>query len=155
LAEIVFAIEPIAQCWEEFVELAKLHWAETQQYRHDQPLAPSLERYGQVEAMGGYTHFTARVDGKLVGYGGIYIVPSMHTQVLICVEDTWYLHPDYRKGRNAIRFFRVMEDYCRFRGVREVSLTAPAHTKTGRIVEYLGYKEVAKQYSKRLEPSQI
>lgn len=130
--------------------LAGQHWKETQQHRHDQPFNPSFERYRQVEAIGGYVQFTARVDGKLVGYAGIYIVPSMHTQTLICVEDTWYLDPEHRKGFNAIKFFRFMEDYCRSRGVHEVTLTAPTHTRAGTIHRYLGYKEVAKQYAKTL-----
>lgn len=150
MGELVFAVEPIAQCWDEAVVLARQHWFETQQHRHDQPFKPSFERYQQCEQYGGYVQFTARVDGRLVGYGGVYIVPSMHTQDTICVEDTWYLDPEHRKGWDAIRFFRFMENACRERGVKEVTLTAPSTTRAGTIHRFLGYKEVAKVYSKRL-----
>lgn len=155
LAEMVFAIEPLRDVWDNVVEMAQKHWNETQQHRHDQPFSPSFERYAQVEAVGGYVQFTARVEGRMVGYAGIYIVPSMHTQSLICVEDTWYLKPEYRKGFNAVKFFRFMEDYCRSRGVHEVTLTAPIHTRAEVIHRYLGYKAVATQSSKCLKPVEI
>lgn len=145
-----FAIEKLKDCWDEVVELAGKHWLETQEYRHAQPFNPSFERYNQYEEMGCYLQFTARDEGRLVGYGGLYIVPSMHTQELICTEDTWYLLPEARKGFDAIKFFRFMEDECRKRGVKEVSLTAPATTRAGVIHKFLKYQKVAEVYSKHL-----
>lgn len=147
---MIFAIEKIRDCWDEVSALGQQHWLETQQYRHSQPFKPMLERYAQYEDFGGYLQFTARVDGVLVGYGGLYIVPSMHTQELICQEDTWYLMPEHRKGFSAIKFFRFMEDECRKRGVKEVMLTAPATTRAGVIHKFLKYEKVADVYSKHL-----
>ena len=147
---MIFAVERLRDCWDEIMPLANAHWNETQQHRHQQPFKPSLERYAQYEEMGCYIQFTARVDGLLVGYGGLYIVPSMHTQELICTEDTWYIAPDHRKGLSAIKFFRFMEDECRRRGVKEVTLTEPVTTRVGIIHKRLGYKHVANMRSKHL-----
>jgi GNAT superfamily N-acetyltransferase len=132
------------------IRLATQHWAETQSYRHSQPFSPSFERYNQYAAAGWFIQFTAREEGRMVGYGGVYIVASMHTQSTIATEDTWYLLPEYRKGWTALRFFKFMEKTCRERGAVEVSLTAPVTTKTGKILEFLGYQEVASHYSKHL-----
>lgn len=147
---MIFAIEPLKGCWDEIMVLAHKHWNETQAYRHSQPFRPVFERYESYERMGCYVQFTARVEGKLVGYAGLYFVPSMHTQEPICTEDTWYLDPEFRKGWTAIKFFRFMEDECRRRGVVEVTLTEPISTEVGIIHRRLGYKPVATMRSKHL-----
>lgn len=152
---IVFAVEPLEQVWDEFVALAEQHWKETQGYRHGQPFCLSFERYNAYAKVGWYLQFTARDQGRLVGYGGVYIVPSMHTQQLIATEDSWYLAPEYRKGWNAVRFFRFMEQEGVKRGVVESTLTTPTHLKSGLICERLGYKPVATVYNKQYAPSKV
>jgi hypothetical protein len=147
---LTFAIEPLEQAWNEMIMLAHQHWNETQQYRHSQPFSPSFDRYNQYAKAGWFILFTARDNGKMVGYAGVYLTPSMHTQQLICTEDTWYLTPEYRKGWNAVRFFKFMENTVREKGAIEICLTAPHTTKAGKIHEYLGYTQVSNQYSKNL-----
>lgn len=151
---MIFASEPLEKCWAEIYEkphgLAYRHWCETQGYRHDQGYAPSFERYNQYEKAGWFIQFTVRDDGKLVGYGGAYVVPSMHSQQLISTEDTWYLAPEYRKGWGAIRFYRFMEDVCKRHGAVEATLTLPAEKNLDALVERLGYTCRAKLYSKNL-----
>lgn len=145
-----FAVEPLAQCWDEMIALAALHWKETEGYRHGQPFAPKLERYKQYDDMGWYFEGTARDDdGKLVGYCGMYIVPSMHSQCQIAVEDSLFIVPEHRKGRNAIRFIKFLEDECRRRGVVEISITAK-NEGVGKILQYLDFSLTAWQYSKQI-----
>ena len=74
----------------------------------------------------------------------------MHSQVLIATEDTWFLLPDYRKGMNAVRFYKYVQDDLFKRGAQEVIMTAKLTNAAGRILEFLGFEEVAKQYSKQL-----
>lgn len=147
---MIFAVEPLEDVWDGVVELAGKHWLETQAYRHNQPFNPSFERYNGYAKHGWYLQFTVRDEGKLVGYGGVYLTPSMHTQRTIASEDTWYLLPEYRKGWNAIKFFRFMEDECRKRGAEEVNLTVPEGIGTGILCERLGYKKVLIGYAKQL-----
>lgn len=132
------------------VTLAALHWQETEAYRHGQPFSPSFERYNSYDAAGWHKEFTVRDKGRMVGYAGVYIVPSMHTQQLLCTEDTWFLLPEYRKGRNALNFYKFIEEECIKLGVIEMCMTAPEKNKVNRILEYLGYKLVSFQYSKHL-----
>lgn len=145
-----FAIERLADCWDEMVALAEKHWKETQGYRHNQPFKPEFERYNSYAKAGWYLPFTARVDGKMVGYGGVYVVPSMHTQALTAQEDTWFLLPEYRKGWNAVKFFKFMEQACRDAGAEEITLTIPEGIGTGVICERLDYKRISVQYNKQL-----
>ena len=148
-----FAIEPLAQCWDEMVALAALHWQETEGYRHGQPFAPSLERYKQYDDMGWYFEGTARDDsGKMVGYCGMYIVPSMHSQCQIAVEDSLFIVPEHRKGRNAIRFIQFLEAECRRRGVVEISITAK-NEAVGRLLTHLDFSLTAWQYTKQIPPT--
>lgn len=95
---------------------------------------------------------TARDAGRMVGYAGVYLTPSMHTQDIIATEDTWFLLPEYRKGLLAVRFFRFAEDECRKRGAVSANGTATCSNGAGKILEYLGYKEVSRQYYKQLLP---
>lgn len=154
IASLEFDIEPLEICWREIYEppdgLAFHHWLETQQHRHSQPYAPSFERYNSYARAGWFIQFTARDAGKLVGYAGVYVVPSMHTQCLISTEDTWYLEPAYRKGWNAIKFYRFMEAECERLGVVESTLTLPVQKHLGTILRRLAYKPVSVQYSKHL-----
>ena len=149
-----FAIEPLETCWAEIYEpphgLAYQHWCETQGFRHYQGYAPSFERYNSYAKTGLFLQFTVRDKSKLVGYAGVYVVPSQHSQQIITVEDTWYLTPSYRKGWNAIRFYRFMEDECKKRGAVESTLTLPAEKDLDPIVQRLGYTCTAKQYTKNL-----
>lgn len=151
---MIFAVEKLVDCWDQIMILAKAHWQETEMYRHGQPFCPEFHRYDAYDKAGWLFQYTARVDGQLVGYATMYLVPSMHTQQLIATEDTWFLLPEFRKGRNAIRFYNYVQDDLFKRGAVEVIMTAKMTNAAGRILEYLGFKQVAKQYSKQITDGQ-
>lgn len=146
---LTFAIEPLKVCWNEIVVLAAEHWKETEGYRHNQPFSPSFERYNQYDQAGWYAQFTARDSGRMVGYCGMYFVPSMHTQQLLATEDTLFLLPEYRVGRNAIEFHNFIEVECRRRNSVEIGMTAK-NEKVARLLDYLGYTRIGTQHSKHL-----
>lgn len=150
---IVFAVEPLAQCWDEMVALAAHHWQETEGYRHGQPFAPSYERYAEYDRAGWYFEATARVEGRMVGYCGIYVVPSMHSQQMIATEDAMFIVPEYRRGRNALRFIQFLEQECQRRGVVEVNITSKTEA-VKRLLEHLDFPVVAHHHSKQL-PSTV
>ena len=153
---LTFAIEKLAPIWPQILTLASAHWHETEGYRHGQEFAPDAYRYFQFNEIPGagnlayYTMFTARYGEQLVGYAGMFITTSLHTQKVLAVEDTWFLLPEYRKGRNAIAFYKYVEAECEKAGVVEIGMTAKLTNGAGRILEYLGYTFTSKQYSKHL-----
>ena len=130
--------------------LAEAHWQETEMYRHGQPFCPSFDRYNAYDKAGWLVQYTARSGGQLVGFATMYLVPSMHSQTPIATEDTWFLLPDYRKGMNAVRFYKYVETDLFARGAQEVIMTAKLTNHAGRILEFLGFQEVSKQSSKQL-----
>jgi hypothetical protein len=155
---VIFAVEPLEAVWSEIYEpphgLAYQHWNETQGHRHWQGYAPSFERYRQYEKGGYFIQFSARDDGRLVGYGGAFLLLSMHSGQMICQEDTWYLLGGYRSGWNAVRFYKFMQAECEKRGAVEANLTLPADRNLDPIVRRLGYTNTARLYSKPLSARQ-
>lgn len=152
---ISYAIEPLAKCWDEWLELAALQWAETERYRHYQKMAPSFDRYNQYDKAGWFLMFTMRDNGRLVGSCGVYLVPSMHTQELIATEDTWYIREEYRKGWNAVKFYKFGESELRKRGAVEFTVSSKLNgdrPTTGKLLERLDYDLIGHVYSKRLIP---
>lgn len=151
---LAFAIEPLEKCWRDIYDkpegLAFKHWNETQGFRHYQGYAPSFDRYNQFAKIGWFLQFTARDEGKLVGYSGVYIVSSMHSGKTIASEDTWFLLKEYRRGWNAIKFYRFIENECVSRGAIEASLSLPTDRNIDPVVKRLGYTCRARQYSKSL-----
>jgi hypothetical protein len=150
-----FAVEPLASCWPEVDALARQHWLETEEYRHGQKYSPDWKRYFSSDAAGWYFMCTARpfdtcvVRTPMVGYGGMWAMPSMHTQKTIASEDTFFLLPDYRLGWNAIRFLKFIESECLKRGAVEIGWTDKKGK--GALLERLGYKVIASQWSKQVK----
>lgn len=151
---LTFQQESIADCWDEFLVLARMHADSTMSYRRHEPFNPSRARYAAYEQMGMYRFLSARDAGRLVGYFGLYVTQSMHSQLPLVVEDIFFLHPDYRKGRNAIRFIHFMEAQARSWGTHELLFSCEFENTTARrLAEYLDYAPVIVQYSKRLPQS--
>lgn len=154
---MIFALEPLEKCWAEIYDkpngLAYLHWLETKAHQYDQQYAPSFERYNSYARAGWFLQFTVRDQEKLVGFSGVYITPSMHTGAMLAVEDTWYLCESHRKGWNAIKFYRFIEEACMAHGAVESTLTVPDSKERGihTLLLRLDYKQAAVQYTKQLK----
>lgn len=152
---MIFAIEPLSTCWDEIEDIGRKHWHETMEYyRGKQPYAPSFERYNSYDKAGWLKTFTGRDEGKLVGYSLMYLVPSMHTQHMIATEDTVFLLPEYRRGRNGLRFHQFIEAELRERGAREIVVTAKPGSAACRLLEHIGFSVINHQYSKHLDAAE-
>ncbi len=156
---LVFAIEPLEPIWEQIERIASQQWEESDYNLHGLPLKLDQARYFHFNELGLFLMFTARDAGALVGYAGMYLMPSMHTQTPLVTEDTLFLLPDYRKGRNAIRFYQYIEqEYIRIVGfaypdatVMELSFTTKLTNGAGRILKYLDFQETALLHMKRIQ----
>jgi N-acetylglutamate synthase-like GNAT family acetyltransferase len=146
---ILFQVEPLALIWDDVMRLAAQHWEETEET--EIPLNPDKERYLNYDEIGYLRMYTARNEqAKLIGHAGIYLNTSMHTQIKIATEDTWFIHKDYRKGSNALRFLRFVEQDLKGLGIQEIYMTAKLTNKSGRIMEARGYTHVANEFKKVL-----
>lgn len=149
---LTFRAERFRQILPELHELHQQHWLETEKHRHGLAMNPDYDGMAAQELAGQMLQFTARHEAKLVGNLRMYVRTSMHTQTLYALEDTLYLAPDYRGGRNALRFMEYVERALRRIGVREIRAdtknTAPAGAL---LMKHMGYEPVATQYVKFLE----
>lgn len=149
MSPLLFAVERLADCWDDFIKLAQSHWEETQLHPRGKPLNPDKNRYLKAEADGWFIFCTARDGRKLVGHLGFYLTPSMHTQSLTATEDYWFILPEYRRGRNAIDLYLFAEHEIVRRGGQEIEATLPI-AKSGKLLSYFGFKPVAQHYWKSL-----
>lgn len=154
---VTYNIEPLSGCWSEIEAIGRAHWQETMEYyRGKQPYAPSYDRYNSYDKAGWLITFTARNSetGQMVGYSLMYLVPSMHTQTMIATEDTIFLLPEYRRGRNGLRFHQFIEAELRERGAREIVVTAKPGSAACRLLEHIGFSVINHQYSKHLDAAE-
>ncbi len=154
---VTYDIEPLSGCWPEIEAIGRAHWQETMEYyRGKQPYAPSYDRYNSYDKAGWLITFTARntETWQMVGYSLMYLVPSMHTQTMIATEDTIFLLPEYRRGRNGLRFHQFIESELRERGAREIVVTAKPGSAACRLLEHIGFSVINHQYSKHLDAAE-
>ena len=151
---ITFHVEHINTIWDEIYPLAARH---AQESRPTEPFLPSRERYTRYAECGYYHIVTARDAGRLVGYFGFYLAPSMHSQRLHISGDSLYLDPSVRGGRTALRLIRYVEQYVHHLPTREydwckITLTVDPimHRAAKRLLHHLDYRPDCVQYSKRL-----
>ena len=149
---IQLQVESVERCWGELAPLTAAHHAGTRSYRRHEPYNPDKRRYVQYNEMGFFHLITARDGGRLIGYFGVYVTPSMHSQLMMATEDTFFIHPDYRQGRLAVRMIRYVESYLQTLGVREILFSCEIDNTSGisRILGFLDYEPVIVQHRKRL-----
>lgn len=152
---IMLQLERVADCWDELYPLAHAHQSSTTSYRRHEPFNPDKMRYIEYNEMGFFHLVTARDGTRLVGYFGLYVTKSMHSQLLMATEDTLYVHPDYRQGRLALRIIRYVERYLTTLGVHEILFSCELDNKTGiqGLLGLLGYTPTIQQFSKHLSTS--
>lgn len=142
------AAERLADVLPEVSALYEAHWNETEDYRHGLPFNPDYEWALQSEAAGKYLLLTLRHEGKLVGNYGLVFSRSHHTQTLLAHEDTMFIAPEHRRGRNFLRFAQFGEAAARCYGAVELRLNTKLTNKVGDMLPRMGYTHVANQYVK-------
>lgn len=155
---ITFQKERMADCLEDLKILHRLHWEETEGYRHGLPLNPDYTRYLSYERMNYYHLFIARSDGMMVGNCGVYVQKSMHTQLPVadlraddCIanEDTLFLMRMARGPGVAKRFFEFVEQHLtREMNVVEIRISVKLGNRVSKLWEEMGYQPTAMQFTK-------
>jgi GNAT superfamily N-acetyltransferase len=144
---MVFRAERLSEIVAEIDALTALHWQETEKHRHGIPMKVDYDAMVDEERAGTVIQFTARDGAQLVGNFRLYLRVSRHTQTPFAWEDTLYLLPDYRAGRNAKRFLFYARDCLRPLGYREFRATVKkARPAAARLLEHCGFEAVATEY---------
>ena len=81
------------------MELLKEHHEELGVHKAEIPLDPDFDGYRALEECGRLRAFTARADGRLVGYITYVLGPALHYRSSYhAVEDLIFLEPEHRRG---------------------------------------------------------
>lgn len=146
---VAFAQESFAQVWDEAEALLFANHAETGMLDHAE-FEPDKERYLQIEATGMFRVFTARDQGRLVGYSLFFVSTHLHYRTKkFASPDTLFVHPDYR-GLPAVRFIRWADDRLKAEGVHYVYRHVSRKKDYSRTLERLGYEPVEVGYRRIL-----
>lgn len=148
---MTFALERMENILDELKLLHEIHWAETEEYRHEIPLNPDYSEFIRHERAGRYMVFTLRREERLLGNFSLFVAKSHQTQTLIGSEDTLYVMPEVRKSGAARGLVSYGERALHRMGVRQITASVKLVNNAGVFLKRMGYEHVAEGYSKILE----
>lgn len=135
---------------DEMLPLWKEHYDEIALYK-DIPLSPDLKVYGAAEFADILRIFTARQEGKLIGYE-VFLVHN-HPHYSTCRsanQDILFLSKDLRRGFMGYRFIKWADEMLKEDGVQVVFQHVKVSHDFSPLLKRLGYVEHDILYSKRL-----
>ncbi len=146
---IVYAKEPFSdELCKEIAPLNELNWGETS-HRQDIPLAPDMGKYKLLDELGFIAIFTARRNGKLLGYCVMLISTMTHSKDQVYAsQDVVYIDPKHR-GFGPY-FIKWCDEELAIAGVSEIFRGSSEILNCGKLLERIGYKPVSRLYSRRL-----
>ncbi len=147
---ITYQVEKFKDAEKEMLELSTKHWKEVSPYHDVRPLNIDLEYYYNLENQERLLSFTVRNDGKLVGYCYfVFVALSHYKQIIIAVNDTLYVMPEYRKGMVGYKFIKFAENHLVSLNIQEIMWRTKIGDKNfGKLLERLGYFPEEISYTK-------
>lgn len=150
---LTYQVEPFSKVWPDAQELLRLHWHEIARDQDTIPLEPDEAFYLAMERLDALLIVTARHGGALVGYHATFIRKHAHyLNSLTGYTDLFFIHKDYRLGRNAWRLFRRVERELAARGVKRMFASCKLSLDLLPLFKALGWTEIERTFSKNPEP---
>ena len=145
---VKFSGEKASEMIPDAMKLFSEHWNEINLYE-DIPLDPDFELYKKLDEMKLIRVFTARDDGKLVGYC-VYAVASdrQHKNTIQAVQDLLFITKEKRGF--GMDFIKWCDDMLKKEGVEVVYQHSNKDHDFGPVLERIGYKFVCRVYARRL-----
>jgi hypothetical protein len=142
--------EKICTLWDEALPLLESHWREITHYA-DIPLDPDKDMYNQMEEIGALRCFTARAQGRLVGYAVFFIRHNLHYRSsLQAMQDVLFVLPEHR-ARLGVKLIRESERLLTSAGVQVLYHHVKRTNKVGELLVRMGYELIDEIYGKRLD----
>ncbi len=154
--EYVIGLEKVSNMAVEVLQLWESHWQETEVLYLDSPLVPDIDMLIEYEELNAFVVFTVRLrDGaEMVGELMYFLGKNSHIKgTKIANEDAFYMRPDHRNGRIALKLLSYAEESLVGLGVTYVGMSdkAPAGGKSlAPLMKKSGYKPVATHYVKKI-----
>ena len=136
---------------EEIKPLLNSHWEEIALNKDKIKLNPDWEVYQSLENQGKLKIFTARGEGKLVGYFVVVVGVNMHYKDhLFASNDIIYLSPEHRKGFTGIKLIKFAEKCLKEDGVSVLTINTKVHQPFDKLMDFLKFRKIERVYSKYL-----
>lgn len=112
--------------------------------------SPSKERYLSLENVHMTSLFTAREEGKLVGYA-LFITCAhlQYSNTIWAQQDVMWMHPEHR-GIASVNFIQYVDQTLKSDNVDVVLRHVNVMRDYSRTLERMGYKPVETSYIKEL-----
>lgn len=143
-----FALENIANVRREIEPLLEQHYKEIALNKDIIKLNPDWRAYAQLDAINGLRIYTARKDGKLMGYFVVIVSRSLHYKDhLFANNDVIFLTKTARKGLTGMKLVKYAIESLKAEGVTKLHVNTKMHQPFDPIMERLGFEEIESVYS--------
>lgn len=112
--------------------------------------APQIDIYRGMEAAGLLHAFSARMDGKLIGFLFLLVPTLPHFGKMVGVAESYFVAAEYRKTGAGSLLRLAAEQMARERGAVGILLSAPIGGQLEKVAPHVGYRETSRVFFKRL-----
>ena len=148
---LTYQQEFLVTCRKDAEPLLQKHWEEIALNKDFISLNPDWDAYEELEARGALRIFTARNDGRLIGYFAVLVRAHLHyVDHLFAFNDVLFLDSEYRGRFVGVRLMRFAEQCLKEDGVSVMVVNTKTHKPFDGILERLGFRHIENLYSKVL-----
>lgn len=124
-------------------DLIREHFEESSPFAADVALDPDYQRYIACNDTGVFRAWTARCEGRLVGYLGLWVQPHPHFRQTLCaVDDLYLLAPEFRQGLNGYNLFRSCFAALKESGVKMIMVHSLTSFDLSKLMGRLGLERI-------------
>ena len=148
---VVFQKEKLNDVLFELVPIIHEHWAETDEGHTKAKLNPDWGMYQVFEQKELLHIYTARDDGRLVGYISVVLQKGLHAKdYTYAVTDSIFLAKDHRGGTTAKTMIEFVEE--KMIPIADIfNISMKAYAPFDSLLDSMGYKLTEKIFTKEFE----
>lgn len=145
---VTYQTESLAKVRREIEPLIEQHWAEIALNQDKIKLNPDWKAYADMDSVNALRVYTARKDGKLIGYFVMIVSKGLHYRDhLFASNDLIFLTKPARKGLTGVKLIKYAIQELSAEGITKLTVNTKAHQPFDAILERLGFEEVERVYS--------
>jgi len=143
---ITYQAEKFTSIVEELKTIITQHRDEVSVFSENIILDPDWDFYRVMENKGQLFTYTARDDGRLVGYYIAFVSRHPHYNAIVSDTDIFYLLPEYRGNLTGYTLIKDAETELENLGVQIIILSAKMEKPLAKLAERLGHKPLDIKY---------
>lgn len=141
---VIFLSESLDTAWDEAVPLMRDNYEETGVWLGE--FNPDREKLKRMEDAGFVRTFTARDNGKLVGYQVFFVLFGINCpKALLATSHVVYVAKSHR-GPTAIRFIKWVDQQLMIEGATSITRQSSIHRDLGKLYTRLHYHKVEESW---------